>query len=269
MKFKNSKAVRFEMKKSDTGLSADIYLYDIIGDSWDGTTAKQFATDLKALDNPKTLNVFINSPGGAVMDGVAIYNTLRRHSARKVMHIDGHAASIASLVAMAGDDIFMAKNAMMMIHNPWAFAMGDAKGFRKIADDLEKMGQTMIETYAKRSGSTVSNVSDWMNAETWFTAKEAIEAGFADSMTAEVEAAALVKFDLSQYRNIPNSLRTQMYKEPVQPAAAVATTDTVTLEPAAVIPDGTVPVPNPSVEAMHRRLRLHHLGAEPLSVGTN
>lgn len=193
--------------------SADIYLYDVIGDSWDGTTAKQFASDLKALGSVKTLNIFINSPGGSVFDGVAIHNQLVRHKAHKVVTIDGMAASIASVVAMAGDDIRMPKNAMMMIHNAWAAAilMGEAKDFREqgndIADRLERITASINQTYQDRTGLDAKKIATMMNDETWMGGEEAVALGFADAVIdATVEAAAMSKHDLSKFKNIPKSL---------------------------------------------------------------
>lgn len=198
------KFFRMEKKKPK---EADIYLYDIIGDSWDGTTARQFAQDLKTLEDIEVLNVFINSPGGSVFDGVAIYNTLIRHRARKNVYIDGVAASIASIVAMAGDEIVIAKNGMMMIHNAWAFAMGNATDLRAAADKLDKITEVMKETYADRSGSEAKEIEKWMNAETWFNAEEALDAGLVDSISQkEVEIAAMSKHNLTQFRNVPKLL---------------------------------------------------------------
>ncbi len=212
--------------------AADIYLYDIIGDSWDGTTAKQFAADLKALEGIDVLNIFINSPGGSVMDGVAIYNTLIRHRARKVVNIDGLAASIASVVAMCGDEINIAKNAMMMIHNPWAFAMGEAKDFRKQADVLDQIRETLVMTYMERGTATEKQISDWMNAETWFNAEEAVAAGLADCVTQnEMQAAALVNQDFGKFRNIPAAFMERIAKAKAAPAPEGNSTVTDNPEP--------------------------------------
>lgn len=189
---------------------ADIYLYDIIGDSWDGTTAKQFAADLKALgDDIDTLNIFMNSPGGVVFDGVAIYNTLVRHRAKKYMNVDGLAGSIASVILMAGDEISIAKNGIVMIHNPTASAfMANAEQMRETANKLDLIRGTILVSYADRVGekSTEKQISDWMDAETWMTASEAVARGFADTISEkEVEIAALVKHDLTQFRNKPST----------------------------------------------------------------
>lgn len=198
-------------KKGDS--AADIFLYDIIGDSWDGTTAKQFAKDLKALGDIQTLNIYINSDGGSVVDGTAIYNQLRRHRARKVVTVDGLAASIASVIAMVGDEIRMPKNSRMMIHDAWAAAiiMGTAADFRdtgnKIADILETSTRTILNTYVDRTGTSAEKIRKMMADETWLTAEEAVALGFADVLDeADIDIAALAKHDYSAFKNIPKSL---------------------------------------------------------------
>lgn len=202
-------------KKADK--SADVYLYDIIGDSWDGTTAKQFSADLKAMGVVDVLNIFINSPGGSVFDGVAIYNTLIRHRAQKKVMIDGLAGSIASVVAMAGDIIEIAKNGMMMIHNPWAIMMGTAEDFRREADVLDQIGATILLTYVDRSSTKEAQLKEWMDAETWFTADEAVAAGLADSVSErELQVAALLPNaeTFKQFKNVPASLKALLEKKP-------------------------------------------------------
>jgi ATP-dependent Clp protease protease subunit len=187
--------------KDDVG---EIFIFDTIGDPWDGTTAKQFAKDLKGLGPVKQLDIFVNSPGGSVFDGVAIFNQLQRHKARKVVQIDGIAASIASVIAMAGDEIAIAANGMMMIHEPWTFAFGSGPELRKIADSLDKISGSIRGTYVTRTGGDEETIAAQMLAETWFDAKEAVEQGFADTISDEVLIAA--HFDLSKYKNVPKSL---------------------------------------------------------------
>lgn len=195
----------------------EVYLYDVIGQNWDGTgtTGKTFADDLKALGALDTLNVYINSPGGSVFDGVAIHNVLARNSARKIVQIDGLAASIASVIAMAGDEINIAANGMMMIHDPWSVAVGTAVDMRKAADSLDKIRETILGTYVDRSTSTEDQLSTWMTEETWFTAEEAVKAGLADAVTAKVETAALARFDLSSFNRVPEPLRGAVPAPPV------------------------------------------------------
>lgn len=206
----------YEIKASEKKNEAEVYLYDDIGDSWEGTTGKQFAADLKAVGDIRLLNIYINSPGGAVFDGVAIYNVLKRHRARKVVHIDGVAASIASVVAMAGDEIQIAMNGMIMIHDPWAMAAGTAEDFRKMATALDKVSESILATYVERTGTPQETLAKWMAEETWFTAEEAVEAGLADMISDEVEMAAFSRLDISSFRNAPDALKAAVAEAPTE-----------------------------------------------------
>lgn len=192
------------------GDSADLFLYDTIGGDWlgEGTTAKNFQRELKALGDVKTLNIFINSPGGDVFDGTAIFNMLDRHRARKVVTIDGIAASIASVIAMVGDEIIMPENALLMIHDPWGVTIGTADDHRKQAEALDKVRDAILTTYLNRTGIDEKKLKTMMAEETWMTAAEAVELGFADSTTAAVEMAALAKFDLSAFKHVPEQITT-------------------------------------------------------------
>jgi ATP-dependent Clp protease, protease subunit len=145
----------------------------------------------------------MNSPGGDVFDGLAIYNTLKRHPANVIVDVDGMALSIASIIAMAGNEIRMAKNAMMMIHDPWTISMGTADDFREQADLMDTVKGNLVTTYADRTGVPESEVSDLMSAETWMTAEQAVKAGFADAVTDELDIAA--SFDVKRYRNAPKN----------------------------------------------------------------
>jgi ATP-dependent Clp protease protease subunit len=187
--------------------SAEIYLYDEIGGGGffsSGVSAKQFADDLKNLGKIDTLNVRINSPGGDVFDGLAIYNTLKRHPANVIIDVDGMALSIASVIAMAGDQVNMAKNAMMMIHDPWTVSAGTAEDFRKQADLMDRVKGNLVTTYADRTKMKDAEVSDLMSAETWMTADDALSMGFIDGVTDDLQMAA--RFDLSRFRNLPKAL---------------------------------------------------------------
>lgn len=165
--------------------SAEVYLYDVIGeDMFGGVSAKNFADQLDAVGPLDTITVRINSPGGSVFDGTAIYNTLKRHQARKIVEIEGVAASAASFIAMAGDEIHMAENAFMMIHQAQGFAMGPESEMRKMADVLDKMDETIAKIYANRSGRKPDTMMRMMVDETWFTAEEAVDAKLADNIRA-------------------------------------------------------------------------------------
>jgi ATP-dependent Clp protease protease subunit len=207
-------------KKGDTG---ELMLYgDISSSTWwgDEVTPKDFKKDLDDLGEIENLNIFINSGGGDVFAGQSIHSMLKRHSAYKTVYIDGLAASIASVIAMAGDKIIMPKNAMMMIHNAWTRAAGNANDFREIAERMDKIDESIRVTYTDKTGTEEDEIIDLMDAETWFTAEEAVEKGFADEIEEEKLVAASIdggflvlgkeKFDLERYRNKPEI-------EPVKP----------------------------------------------------
>jgi ATP-dependent Clp protease protease subunit len=161
---------------------ADVFVYGDIGGWWGGVSAEQFAKEIAALD-VKTLNVRLNSPGGLVFEGVAIYNALARHSAKVVVHVEGIAASIASVIAMAGDEIRIAEGSRFMIHDPWTIVMGGATDLRAEADVLDGLKSDLIDIYAARTEQSRDDLMAWMTEETWLSAREAVDKGFADSMT--------------------------------------------------------------------------------------
>ncbi len=179
-------------------------------------TPKQFREDLAALGDIKELRIFINSGGGDVFASQAIYSILRRAAPKVVVYVDGLAASGASLVAMAGDVIRMPINSMMMIHNPWTFLAGDAPYLRKVADDLDKAREGMIAVYAEQTGMKAEEIIPLLDAETWMTAQEAVDMGFADEIedtkriAVSLAGTRLVvngrEFDVSRYRNVPKLL---------------------------------------------------------------
>lgn len=194
----------YQIKNKGKG-EAEVFLYDDIGDSWfGGISAKAFADDLKALGELNTLHVRINSEGGSVFDGIAIYNTLVSNSARVIVHIDSLAASIASIIAMAGDEIIMAENGWMMIHNPWGVFAGDANDLRQQADLMDKIRDQLLLTYSSRASLESDEISELMDAETWMTAQEAYDWGFADTLGETMKVAAHV--DVKRFRNVPKAL---------------------------------------------------------------
>lgn len=186
----------FKIEASAPG-AADLWLYGDIGGEY---TAKDLADQLKIVaPSVRTLTVHINSPGGDVFDGLAMYNVLRQHPARVVTEIDGAALSIASVIALAGDEVRMAGNALFMIHNPWCMAMGDARELRETALRLDKVRGSILGTYLAKTQQPQHILSDMMDAETWFTAEEAQAAGFVDSVTEPLQMAASASLDLSRY----------------------------------------------------------------------
>lgn len=204
---KAQKIGRYEMKKtaSDRG---EILLYGLIGQDWfgDGNTSKGFANDLKALGDVKTIDLRIDSEGGDVFTGKAIYSLLNEHKAEVIVHVDGLAASAASFIAMVGNTIEMAEGAFMMIHDCWSFAIGNAAEMRKTADLLDKVNDTIIEVYVARTGSKDADIRQWMADETWMTAKECVKRGFADKVNENLKVAAAIR-DPSLFKNLPAALR--------------------------------------------------------------
>jgi ATP-dependent Clp protease protease subunit len=180
----------------------EIVIYDEIGAF--GIPAKAFLDELKALGSVAELTVRVNSPGGSVFDGVAIYNALKRHDARVTVWIDGIAASIASVIAMAGDEVVMPENAMLMLHDPSALVLGTATDMRAMAGALDKMKAGMVAAYRDKSGRSDPEIEALMRDETWLSAQEAVAFGLADRVEQPVRMAA--HFDLSRFRNTPPQL---------------------------------------------------------------
>lgn len=185
---------------------AEIYVYGNIGDRWneDGVIASEMVRDIAALEADE-ITLRINSYGGSVTDGLAIYNALKRHPAPVNVHVDGVAISCASYLAMAGDTITMAKNAQMMIHAPWSFAGGNSADLREMADILDRYAKAMASAYADKSGKTYEQALAILTdgKDHWFSAEEALAEGFADAIGEEIDAAAALavnSFDLSRFK---------------------------------------------------------------------
>ena len=213
---------------------AEISIYDEIGAY--GVSAKAFLADLGKLPDKAPLTLRLNSPGGSVFDAVAIYNALQRHAGTVTVSIDGIAASAASYIAMAGDEIIMPENAFLMIHDPSGMVMGTAGDMRAMAEALEKIGASLNKGYAAKSGKSEKDIAALMAAETWFDAADALDMGFADTMSVPVRIAA--SFDVSQFQNTPPEII-----EAVKPADKSEVSAKATPFPAqAQKPD---PVPDP------------------------
>jgi ATP-dependent Clp protease, protease subunit len=181
---------------------ATIYLYDQI--AWFAVSADQFVKDLAKV-SASTIHLHVNSPGGDVFDGIAMYNALLRHPARIVTHVDGLAASAASVVALAGDEIRIAQGGFVMIHNAWGGVIGNAGEMRKTADVLDQIDGSLASLYAGRMAIDKDEAKALMDAETWFSAEDAVAKGFADVV--EDRAAVEASCDLSAFRNAPEGLR--------------------------------------------------------------
>lgn len=190
--------------------AAEILIFGDIGESWWGEsiTAASFVRELAQLD-VDDITVRINSYGGSVSDGIAIYNALRRHKARVTTSIEGVAASIASLIAMAGDTVEMAENALLMVHAPWGYSAGNAVDMREFADLLDTWSQAMATSYAAKTGRDVTEMLGLLTdgQDHWYTAAEAKAEQFIDSVVAAVPVAAAL--DLSRYRALPAAAAAQ------------------------------------------------------------
>lgn len=185
--------------------SAAIYLFDEVG--WYDADAQYFKNKLDEMGDIANIDLHINSPGGSVFEGLAIFNILKAHPAQITIYIDGLAASMASYIAMVGDLVVMPENAIMMIHNPNTVAYGEEKDMDKAKEILSTAKRAMLGAYMAKSGKTEQEVSGIMDAETWMSGSEAVEQGFADVLEKPVEMAACANFDLKAYKNTPEILK--------------------------------------------------------------
>lgn len=217
--------------------SAQVHIYAEIG-AW-GITADAMCKELTALD-AKAIDVRINSPGGDVFDGIAIHNALVAHPAVVNVHVDGVAASIASVIAMAGDKVTMARGSQMMIHEGHTVAVGAAADMRKQADLLDTVSDTIAGFYAERAGGTVPDWRGRMRKETWYSAEEAVQAGLADEVAAPSRAVKAT-WDLSVFNFAGRA---------AAPAPDLASAPTATPQPKPVVPPArarraATPAPEP------------------------
>jgi len=204
---------------SQTSDNAEILLYGDIGDRWwSDNNSKDFADVLQSLKTVRNITIRVNSPGGEVTAAQAIYSLIKGHPAYVTMIVDGLAASAASLILMAGNRIIMPTNALLMIHNPMIYAVGDHKDMLHAADVLEKVKETMLNVYSEKTGKDRNALSELMDTETWMTATEALQEGFID----EVDTSTIVNLlpgnasnalvvngitvDLKHYKNMPASI---------------------------------------------------------------
>ncbi|WP_375545565.1 ClpP-like prohead protease/major capsid protein fusion protein [Escherichia coli] len=228
----------FRMKAGNKS-DADIYIYDEIG-FW-GVTAKQFVSDLNALGNITHINLHINSPGGDVFEGIAIFNALKNHGASITVYVDGVAASMASVIAMVGDPVIMPENAFMMIHKPWGVSGGDADDMRDYADLLDKVESVLLPAYAQKTGKTTDEIAAMLADETWMSGAECLAHGFADQVTPEVKAMACIQSKRTEeFKKMPESIRNMIIpprnsatREPENPNAVSQTQAQVTTQVAA------------------------------------
>jgi len=211
-----------EVKALASGVG-EIYIYGEIDDfKWwgDEVTPTDIKEELDKLKDVDSINVYVNSPGGGVFAGVAIYNELRRVNKPVTSYVDGIAASIASLIVLAADKVVMPFNAMLMIHNVWTCACGDHKELRELADKVEKIqDSTVTAAYERKTGLSKEKLSEMMDEETWLNGEEAVKLGFADVVEEEQKIAACyvgnnVKFNdvevqLSKFKAFPKAKFTE------------------------------------------------------------
>lgn len=199
--------------KNQTNDSAELYFYgDIVSSTWgkwekEDKCPQDVADFLNDIKNTKNLNIYVNSGGGSVFAGVSIYNMLKRNSAYKTVYVDGLAASIASVIALSGDKVIIPATAQFMIHSPWTIALGNAKDFRKTADDLDKIETSIINVYKEnlRDGIDINTIIDMVHAETWLNGEEASKY-FNVEVSDDIEAVACASQYFSEYKNVPKNL---------------------------------------------------------------
>ncbi|MFS1133989.1 head maturation protease, ClpP-related [Enterococcus hirae] len=199
----------WKCKQSVNQDEADIYIFgEITSFKWNesDTTASSFQKDLKELGDVKKINLHVNSPGGSVFEGIAIGNMLKQHKAYVTAYVDALAASIASVIVVSCDKVIMPENSMMMIHNPWSFAIGNANELRKKADDLDRIAESSVVTYLAKAGEklTEEKIKQIMDEETWLSAKEAFDYGLCDIVESSNQIAASISEKLfSNYQRVP------------------------------------------------------------------
>jgi len=197
---------RFENKAADT---AEVWIYDVIGSdpfTGEGVNAKDFAQELAAIKAPNIL-LHVNSPGGDIFEGVAIASALREHPANVTAHVEGLAASAASFIAMAADQVVMSQGSMLMIHDGMGLTMGNAEDHRKTAMLLDQLSNNIAGFYARKAGGSVPEWRARMEAETWYDAADAVKAGLADEVSSD--QAPTNHFNLSRFHNVPERFQNE------------------------------------------------------------
>jgi ATP-dependent Clp protease, protease subunit len=190
---------------TDTG--AHIYVYDVI-DAWWGASAAALIEALAGVGD-RLVHLHINSPGGDVFEARAMASAIVAHPGQVITHIDGLAASAATYLALAGNEVRMTEGGLFMVHNSWTLAYGNKAELRSTADLLDKIDSTILADYAKRTGAGADQVRAWMDAETWFTPQEALDAKFIDAIDtntkrdAGAKDSAAARWNLSAYANAP------------------------------------------------------------------
>ena len=206
LNFKNLKEMNWYNIKNISKTTTEVVIYDEIG-QW-GIDSKTFIDEIKEISTENVL-LRINSPGGSVIDGLSIHDALKRMPQKVTAQIEGLAASIATIIALGADEVSMSQNSLFMIHNVWGGETGGAKDMRKAADLMDKMGDRLVNIYVSKTGKDESEIRNWMNEETWFTADEALEAGFINLVEKPIALAA--KFDVQKFNYKNTSLVVKMF----------------------------------------------------------
>lgn len=233
------KARLWELKQAAEGGVLELYIYgDVEAETfnWEEwryepseNSAQHFREELAKYPDASEIRIYINSYGGSVFEGTAIYNQLKRHPAHKTVYVDGFACSIASVIAMAGDEVVMPRNTMMMIHNMWSCVCGNAAELRKAADDLDIINDAGRQAYLAKAGEklTEANLAEMMDAETWLTAAQCVEYGLADRLADQdadmSKASAIlqkVNSSLEQRLHYQQELAAQLRELVKQPSGA-------------------------------------------------
>lgn len=202
-------------RASVDGDTLELLVYEDIGENWwsgGGITAKNVKQQIDQAGSYSSITVRINSPGGDAFEGVAIMNVLKSQKKPVNVHVDGIAASAASIIAMAGDTITMGTSSMMMIHNAWTFCAGNADDMRQCGNVLDTISRSMGEAYVAKTGKTAAEIKTLMDAETWLSAQECLDQGFATSITAESDDAEQMSLAksfkaLGKLHNVPEALK--------------------------------------------------------------
>lgn len=212
---------QFRAEAAPNDGEATIYIYDIIGEDWwsgGGVTAKRFIDALTELGDVDTIHLRINSPGGDVFEARTIISAMQASRARFIAHIDGLAASAASFIATAADEVEITKGAFLMVHNAWTYAIGNRHDLTSTAAMLAKVDLSIAEDYVAKTGADLETVQGWMDAETWFTAQEAVDVKLADRVAEKAEPAKNT-WNLSALANVPAALAKPAQEDPA-PAPA-------------------------------------------------
>lgn len=245
---------------------ASLYIYDVIDAYW-GVSALHVIEAVARAGDAEVLHVYINSPGGDVFEGRAIMAALARFAGKTVAHIDSLCASAATGIALACNEVEMSDGAFFMIHNASGMAWGDKTALRETADLLEKVEGSIVADYTAKTGKDAEQIVAWMDAETWFTAAEALEHGFIDRITAAPAKAATNMWNLSAYAKAPAVLAAPAVEpEPAAPALANQAEQPVVEQAAEPVPEPAVePAAEPSTPSMTQsnRNRLSLLQATP------